>query len=62
MAGLTRGTVRWGESRPATNAWASSGGGSSSDVIEDDYGEAARGGGGKKGKGRKGKQTLFHFG
>lgn len=58
MAGLTRGTVRWGEARPASNAWA---GGESSEPI-DDFGEASGGGGGKKGKGKKGKQTLFHFG
>lgn len=64
MAGLTRGAVRWGDGRPAGNAWTESGSGTST-PMDDDYGEASgegSGGGGKKGKGKKGKQTLFHFG
>lgn len=64
MAGLTRGTVRWGDGRPTGNAWTSSRSGTST-PMDDDYGEASgegSGGGGKKGKGKKGKQTLFHFG
>lgn len=62
MAGLTRGTVRWDDRRPApANAWASSadpGPGSSAD----DFPDLSSAGAGKKGKGKKGKQTLFHFG
>ena len=61
MAGLTRGTVRWGDGRPTGNAWTESGSGTST-PMDDDFGEASGGGGGKKGKGKKGKQTLFHFG
>ena len=61
MAGLTRGTVRWGDGRPTGNAWSESGSGTST-PMDDDFGEASGGGGGKKGKGKKGKQTLFHFG
>ena len=61
MAGLTRGTVRWGDGRPTGNAWSESGSGTST-PMDDDLGEASGGGGGKKGKGKKGKQTLFHFG
>ena len=61
MAGLTRGTVRWDDRRPPpANAWASSadpGPGSSADDFPD-----LSSGAGKKGKGKKGKQTLFHFG
>lgn len=63
MAGLTRGTVRWGESRPSQNAWSSSAPGSvstSTNVTDNEF--ESTGGGGKKGKGKKGKQTLFHFG
>ncbi|KAI9369312.1 hypothetical protein BJX61DRAFT_161836 [Aspergillus egyptiacus] len=63
MAGLTRGTVRWDDRRPPPpNAWASSSGagpGSADDSSEYPDLSAA---GGKKGKGKKGKQTLFHFG
>lgn len=61
MAGLTRGTVRWGDGRPTGNAWTESGSGTST-AMDDDFGESSGGGGGKKGKGKKGKQTLFHFG
>lgn len=61
MAGLTRGTVRWGDGRPTGNAWSESGSGTST-PMDDDLGEASGGGSGKKGKGKKGKQTLFHFG
>ncbi|KAF5866179.1 hypothetical protein ETB97_000713 [Aspergillus alliaceus] len=65
MAGLTRGTVRvrWdGRDAPSTNAWASGGSGASTPGEPDsDFGEPSAGGG-KKGKGKKGKQTLFHFG
>ncbi|KAL4866083.1 hypothetical protein BDV12DRAFT_139381 [Aspergillus spectabilis] len=61
MAGLTRGTVRWDDRRPQlANAWSSSadpGPGSSADDFPD-----LSAGAGKKGKGKKGKQTLFHFG
>ncbi|KAL4988211.1 hypothetical protein BDW68DRAFT_159658 [Aspergillus falconensis] len=61
MAGLTRGTVRWDDRRPPpVNAWTSSadpGPGSSTEDFPD-----LSAGGGKKGKGKKGKQTLFHFG
>lgn len=64
MAGLTRGTVRWGESHPAQNAWSSSApesASTSANVTDSELGEST-GTGGKKGKGKKGKQTLFHFG
>ncbi|KAE8356654.1 hypothetical protein BDV28DRAFT_83045 [Aspergillus coremiiformis] len=65
MAGLTRGTVRvrWdGRDAPSSNAWASSGSGTSTPgELDSDFGEPSAGGG-KKGKGKKGKQTLFHFG
>lgn len=61
MAGLTRGTVRWDERPPSQSAWGASQGPSSGNVSDADYGESL-GGGGKKGKGKKGKQTLFHFG
>ncbi|KAL4884432.1 hypothetical protein BJY04DRAFT_8377 [Aspergillus karnatakaensis] len=61
MAGLTRGTVRWDDRRPQpSNAWAPAadpGIGSSADDFPD-----LSSGAGKKGKGKKGKQTLFHFG
>lgn len=61
MAGLTRGTVRWDNRSPApANAWAS-GGDSGTDGAEFDIVDSSAGGG-KKGKGKKGKQTLFHFG
>ncbi|KAL4776923.1 hypothetical protein BDW60DRAFT_203023 [Aspergillus nidulans var. acristatus] len=61
MAGLTRGTVRWDDRRPPpVNAWTSSAdsrpGSSTEDFPDLSAGE------GKKGKGKKGKQTLFHFG
>ena len=52
MAGLTRGTVRWGDGRPTGNAWSESGSGTST-PMDDDFGEASGGGGGKKGKGKK---------
>ncbi|KAI9931446.1 hypothetical protein MW887_010021 [Aspergillus wentii] len=64
MAGLTRGTVRWDDRRPQpANAWGQSSGGESASASAeaDDFPELG-GGGGKKGKGKKGKQTLFHFG
>lgn len=70
MAGLTRGTVRWQDRRgapPPTNAW---GGGASTSSSSRDTPDLGGGGetdeaaavGGKKAKGKKGKQTLFHFG
>lgn len=64
MAGLTRGTVRWGENKPAANAWGggSSGGQSSSSqnqAVEEEAFGAETGKG--KGKGKK-KQVLYHFG
>lgn len=63
MAGLTRGTVRWDDNRPAQSAWAPSpgpaSGSTSANVTDSELGEPS---GGKKGKGKKGKQTLFHFG
>ncbi|GLA61703.1 hypothetical protein AtubIFM56815_002562 [Aspergillus tubingensis] len=62
MAGLTRGTVRWEDrNKPTANAWASrNDAGASSSNAEDDFPEFPAGG--KKGKNKKGKQTLFHFG
>ncbi|KAL2815621.1 hypothetical protein BDW59DRAFT_166689 [Aspergillus cavernicola] len=63
MAGLTRGTVRWDVRRPQpSNAWGSladPGPGSTADSSE--YPDLSAGEG-KKSKGKKGKQTLFHFG
>lgn len=69
MAGVTRGTVRWNERAPTTNAWATGTASSSAaaaaaaaETEETDdlgLGPATTG---KKGKGKKGKQTLFHFG
>ncbi|EAW08515.1 E3 ubiquitin-protein ligase HEL2 [Aspergillus clavatus NRRL 1] len=63
MAGLTRGTVRWDDRRASpANAWSgSSGSATPTNGFDDDFGESSAGGG-KKGKGKKGKQTLFHFG
>lgn len=62
MAGLTRGTVRWEDRRgPAANAWGSS----SSDATPTQPGNEGAptdNRNGKKGKGKKGKQTLYHFG
>jgi hypothetical protein len=61
MAGLTRGTIRWDDRRaPATTAWGS-GNGSSAGASEAENGNLGSTAG-KKGKGKKGKQTLFHFG
>ncbi|KAL1980416.1 hypothetical protein VTN96DRAFT_4174 [Rasamsonia emersonii] len=69
MAGVTRGTVRWNEHAPTTNAWATGTASSSAaaasasaanDAETDDLGPVSTTG--KKGKGKKGKQTLFHFG
>ncbi|KAL4802798.1 hypothetical protein BDV18DRAFT_61357 [Aspergillus unguis] len=61
MAGLTRGTVRWDDRRPApANAWAQSADTGPGSSVEDFPDLSA--GGGKKGKKGKGKQTLFHFG
>ncbi|KAJ5280589.1 hypothetical protein N7478_005961 [Penicillium angulare] len=62
MAGKTRGYVRWDDRRgPAPTAWSSnpsSGLASPADTgIEDDSGPS-----GSKGKKKKGKQTLYHFG
>ncbi|KAJ6164995.1 hypothetical protein N7470_003667 [Penicillium chermesinum] len=63
MAGKTRGYVRWDNNKaPAANAWGSN---SSSGVaspaepaeFDDDLNSD-----GKKGKKKKGKQTLYHFG
>lgn len=61
MAGLTRGTVRWDNRAPQVNAWSSSSrndSGANSTAEDEDFPAV----GGKKGKGKKGKQTLFHFG
>lgn len=75
MAGLTRGTVRWDDRRsPTPSAWGTGPGPSASasasantsgtETDGDVQGDGNLNGnaGGKKGKGRKGKQTLFHFG
>lgn len=67
MAGKTRGYVRWDDHRgPAPSAWgsgASSGAASPSEQPSDfDLIDGPGVGGGKKGKNKKGKQTLFHFG
>lgn len=66
MPGLTRGTVRWDSPRPSVSAWSSSAGtGSSANPPpEDDFPEGGNSAAGNKGKGKgkKGKQTLFHFG
>lgn len=67
MAGLTRGTIRWDNPGPSVNAWSAGGGGGSSTggTLDDEFPEIGNSegrGGGKKGKGKKGKQTLFHFG
>lgn len=63
MAGKTRGYVRWDDRRgPAPNAWgsnSSSGVASPAEPADVDFDEATDG---KKGKKKKGKQTLFHFG
>ena len=66
MAGLTRGTVRWDDKRntPSPNAWGapSKGGGVlSASATDTESGETSNSTG-KKGKGKKGKQTIFHFG
>jgi E3 ubiquitin-protein ligase ZNF598 len=72
MAGLTRGTVRWNDHRPISsgNIWGASspGLGSRSGAGNDEgfsnlgaHGTPAGGNTGK-GKGKKQKQTLFHFG
>ena len=61
MAGLTRGTVRWDDRRgPTPNAW--SGETSANNEPDGEPGDVNLSNGGKKGKGKKGKQTLFHFG
>ncbi|KAJ9396365.1 hypothetical protein DTO282F9_6663 [Paecilomyces variotii] len=62
MAGLTRGTVRWDDRRgPAPSAWGT--GSSNSASAQPENEESANDNHtGKKGKGKKGKQTLFHFG
>ncbi|KAJ5178735.1 hypothetical protein N7492_001945 [Penicillium capsulatum] len=63
MAGKTRGYVRWDDRKgPAPNAWgsnSSSGAASPAEFADEDFDDAADG---KKGKKKKGKQTLFHFG
>ncbi|KAL2360674.1 hypothetical protein RJZ56_006471 [Blastomyces dermatitidis] len=65
MAGLTRGTVRWGAPSAATgpSPWGR-GGVNPTPAEAGNEGEAGDGGegGGKKGKGKKGKQVLYHFG
>ena len=59
MAGLTRGTVRWDDRRRTTpNAWS----GASTKEPEAETEDLDSSSAGKKGKGKKGKQTLFHFG
>lgn len=64
MAGKTRGYRRWDEHRgPAPTAWGSnpsSGAATPAEPSENDFEEDS--GNGKKGKKKKGKQTLFHFG
>lgn len=63
MAGKTRGYVRWDDKKsPAANAWGSnpsSGVASPAEPADFDDDPNADG---KKGKKKKGKQTLFHFG
>lgn len=60
MAGLTRGTVRWNDRRgPTPNAWAGGSNSTAPEPADLDWDSST---GGKKGKGKKGKQTLFHFG
>ncbi|KAJ5648718.1 hypothetical protein N7490_005090 [Penicillium lividum] len=62
MAGKTRGYVRWdGHRGPAPTAWGSnpsSGLASPAEPADGDFDDA----GDKKGKKKKGKQTLYHFG
>lgn len=65
MAGKTRGYVRWDDRRgPAPTAWGSnpsSGLASPAEPADADFDDDA-GNGSKKGKKKKGKQTLYHFG
>ncbi|KAL3476778.1 hypothetical protein BJX99DRAFT_227326 [Aspergillus californicus] len=62
MAGLTRGTVRWDDRRPQpANAWTASADPGPGFADSSEYPDLSAGGG-AKGKGKKGKQTLFHFG
>lgn len=64
MAGLTRGTVRWNQPAPSQSAWSPAEGvsaSSSANATDSELGDPVVSGG-KKGKGKKGKQTLFHFG
>ncbi|KAJ5104170.1 hypothetical protein N7532_004699 [Penicillium argentinense] len=64
MAGKTRGYVRWDDRRgPAPTAWGSnpsSGAATPAEPSDFDFEDEETGG--KKGKKKKGKQTLFHFG
>jgi E3 ubiquitin-protein ligase ZNF598 len=69
IAGLTRGTVRWDDRRNATpNAWGTAnlalqdGSASASSKITNPESRDSDNATGRKGKGKKGKQTLFHFG
>lgn len=60
MAGLTRGTVRWNDRRASPqNAWAAGSSASSNAAESADLDVQVDT---RKGKGKKGKQTLFHFG
>ncbi|KAJ5676054.1 hypothetical protein N7462_008951 [Penicillium macrosclerotiorum] len=63
MAGKTRGYVRWDERKgPAPSAWgsnSSSGIASPAEPVDADFEDTSEG---KRGKKKKGKQTLFHFG
>ena len=60
MAGLTRGTVRWDDRRGTTpNAWAGERSTNEPELESEDLDPSPAG---RKGKGKKGKQTLFHFG
>ncbi|KKZ65074.1 hypothetical protein EMCG_01314 [[Emmonsia] crescens] len=69
MAGLTRGTVRWGGTSSGgagSSPWGRGGinptpAEAGSEGEAGDSGEGGEGGG-KKGKGKKGKQVLYHFG
>ncbi|OAX82909.1 hypothetical protein ACJ72_02734 [Emergomyces africanus] len=66
MAGLTRGTVRWGgtsSSNAGSSPWGRGGINPTpaEAVSEGEAGDSGEGSG-KKGKGKKGKQVLYHFG
>ncbi|KAJ5167668.1 uncharacterized protein N7482_003262 [Penicillium canariense] len=63
MAGKTRGYVRWNEGKgPAANAWGSNSSSGLASPAEPAYDLDDEPSDGKKGKKKKGKQTLFHFG